>query len=214
LGQSIQNNNIDEFFNFVAISISWFKLLRCSNYSNSTSLFLLQWNFWKDENHPILPFLRRNFKATSEEYGESAIHRLMTHIREWNYEGDNLKKRWKETSVAWKCFGIVGITSSHKDSCIKWFSINEPEELMAKSGNFFSNLCVLISKGKHLPFKRDIGYTSKSTKSEDTIFWESFLNKRKSRIKISLAELLKLELKISKSLRQDAFEKLDPEDFI
>ena len=84
---------------------------------------------------------------------------------------------------------------------------------MVKSGNFFSHLCVLISQGKHLPFKRDIGYNSKSPKCEETLFWESFLIKRKERIKVSLAEILKLENKISKSLRQDAFEKLDPGDF-
>jgi hypothetical protein len=104
LGMSIQSGNVDRFFELIPLVICWFKLFNCSNYTNSCELSLQYWIRWKNRKHPVVDYLRKYFRATSEERGESAIHNLMTHVRDWNYFGDNLKTRWLESSVARVCF--------------------------------------------------------------------------------------------------------------
>ena len=111
---AIQENDIYLFGKLLIPAISWFLVFNCKNFANGFEVFLLQWNSWTLQNHPAAAWLPTNFKACSEEYGESAIHNLMTHIREWDYSGYNLKKDGFRVTERQRCLtyfefqGLIG----------------------------------------------------------------------------------------------------------
>ena len=150
---SIQNNDPNTFFELLKSAIPCFRIFKKSNYTNSCELSLLQWNCWKKFNHPIIPFLESNFKACSEEYGESAIHTLMTHIRDSNYTGDNLAKQWEESRIANYYFSKLPKECKNSRNTTKWYKFNNPGFTCISSYEVFIDLENDIVTGQRLPFK-------------------------------------------------------------
>ena len=88
---------------------------------------MIQFRYWTELNNPALEILQVAFKAFSEERGEISIHDLMTHLKDWNFQGSRLDLFYKETCVSGEAFRILNITSrSHKDGKPKSFPLNPP----------------------------------------------------------------------------------------
>ena len=171
LGMSIRENDIDTFFKLLAVAIGCFELCGNTNYKRTCTLFLLQWTDWISRNHPILPTLRAHFLACSEEYGETAIHLLMTHIREWDYAGDNLTKRWHESSAASWCFEFHGIARSHKTSSTKRYYEASPSKKIVLLASAFDELCTFATQGVLSALKPSPGFSDRSQIEDDLSIW-------------------------------------------
>ena len=135
---TIQSGDVNLFFKLLPSLICWFKVFKRSNYTNSCELSLANWLYWKFSNHPIIPYLELYFRACSEERGETAIHNLMTHFRECNFQGSNISQRWKESSTAKILFQKLNIPRSHKHDGTKIYQMEDlPPEFIVVEKEFF-----------------------------------------------------------------------------
>ena len=150
--------------------------------------------------HPILPVLRSHFKACSEEYGETAIHTLMTHIREWNYSGENMKKRWQESNAATWCFQQTGIPRSHRTSGTKWHHLDDPSDDMILLSEKF---VLLVEDAKHGVLEKLVGnpgFSRDCERSEDLSYWEELPELHEMSFTVASEQVFNLEEKIRKPL--------------
>jgi hypothetical protein len=205
---AIQENDIDLFCKLLIPAISWFLVFSCKNYANACEVFLLQWNSWTLQNHPAAAWLRTNFKACSEEYGESAIHNLMTHIREWDYSGDNLKKRWLESSRATKAFDLLGIPRSHRSSGTKWFSYEKPGDVLPVIVDVLQEVMISVAQGEFRAFVPSVGYITDTERTDDISFWRDFEQRIENRVIQAAVHCLKIRIKIRKDLDPDALDRI------
>mgnify|MGYP005991429793 CR=1 FL=1 len=213
IGMAIQNNDIERYVQLLPVACVWFKLFRATNYANACQVFWLQWMEWDSTDHPLADFLRRHFKACSEEYGESAIHVLMTHIREWDYTGPNMKRRWIESSLAANCFEFFEIPSSHRGSSTKWYSEDECGDLMLSVCNEFIHACHEVSEDSYLPLRRTVGYRDLGDVSEDIRPWTHFLSEVESIGILYCDKTLQIRRKLRKPLQTSALQNMDHDLF-
>ena len=210
---AIQNNQIRRYIELLPAACVWFSSFNASNYANACQVFALQWAEWLSVDHPVLEFLDQHFKATSEEYGESAIHMLMTHIREWNYTGPNMKKRWLESSVASDCFDFFQIPVTHRASCTKWYSEDGCGQLMTQVCQEFLHVCNEVAEGDYSPLVRLDGYRNLDQVSDDMRPWNHFVAAREGIGLIVSRRCLKIRLKLRKPLQAQALAQIDPDLF-
>jgi hypothetical protein len=170
-------------------------LFRRSNYANSCEISLCQWICWIQSSHPVVPFLCRYFRACSEEKGETAIHTLMTHIREWNYSGENLKKRWLESSAVKTCFIALGVRGSHRTDGTKWYKLSENYDIFDKTSEIFSTICLDIKERRYIPLKPGTIFRRDAPTADYTPDCELFLNSLKEMKSKTSQHFLKLEKK-------------------
>jgi hypothetical protein len=186
-------------------------MLGATNYANACQVFCQQWLEWVASGNPILSFLEEHFKACSEEYGESAIHILMSHIREWDYSGPNMQRRWRETSVARSCFEFFSIPPSHRESSTKWFADDQSGELMANVGREFIHACEEVAEESYLTLCPTTGFRDLGDVSYDNRVWHRFLARKESAwIKTAQISLI-IRRKLSKPLKEDALRQLIPD---
>lgn len=209
LGLALQENDVDRFFDLLLPSVGWFKLFGNFNYANATEVFLLQWMAWKRESHPIVEHLRLHFKATVEEYGESAIHLLMTHIREWDYSGDNMQARWKESATATWCFRYFHVPRSHRETGTKWYSEQSPGPLVQSMVDSFAACAAEIHNDEFETFVLGVGYDDQSPTTDDDSAYVEFLDKVELRDTVASNHCLKIFKKISVPLKEDGMDGLD-----
>lgn len=210
----MQSNNVDAYYLALAAVIPWFHVLGNSNYTNSCELALLQWLHWKHTSHPIVDYLRRNFKAFNEEYGESAIHLLMTHVRDWNYEGENLNTHWEESRVARFLFENLGLQSLRKPSSAKWYSLTDPCDEFRKMSVCLDTICADIQDGTHFPFRKsDSGYKASSVRSDSIADYSNLLPRIENRFFLATTHCKGLQEKLTKKFDRDAFQAIDPDSF-
>ena len=210
---AIQNNNIARYIELLPAAIVWFRMFRAKNYANACQVFSLQWAEWNLTDHPIIEFLTDHFEACSEEYGESAIHTLMTHIREWNYTGPNMKKRWIESSTASDCFDFFGISASHRSSETKWYDEFNGGELMASVGREFIQICGEVVNHSFSPLTPSVGYRDLKDVTDDLSRWVSFVEDVPL-IGIRSRQLsLQIRSKLRRPLNFEAHSAIDPDLF-
>ena len=195
LGLAIVENKCERFFELLPAAIGVFELFGHSNYRKGCTLFLLQWNNWKRNDHPAFKWLLDNFKACSEEYGESAILRLMTHIREWDYREDNIARRWAESRTAAFCFQNLGVSPTHRETYVKWYSQLDPTDEMTKLSEEFDNLCVLSDFQELEALIGSPGFIQESMKTDD----------------LTSNRIHQLKAKLQRPIDPDAFRALDHE---
>ena len=207
---ALQSNDVDSYFSLLAAIIPWFNILGNSNYTNSCELFLLQWLHWKKITHPIVSYLRKNFKACNEEYGESAIHLLMTHVRDWNYTGENLNTHWEESGVARFLFENLGLQSLRNPSSTKWYSVIDPCTEFRKMSICFNTICGDIQDGNHFPFlKSDTGYNGNSQRSENISDYTTMLSRMDNRFILATNHVKGLKPKLMKKFEKEAMKSID-----
>jgi hypothetical protein len=210
---AIQHNEVDRFFELLPEAIICFQMFGHHNYRNSCTAFLLQWLEWQAAGHPAVALLRRHFKACSEEYGEMAICRLMQHIREWDFQGDNVARRWEESRSAAYCFEALGIKRSHREDGTKWHDVNLPDRLMSKLGDAFSELCLQAHNSEMEALIGNPGFTLQSARSDDLSFWADLsINYALARAK-AIFHVSTLKSKLQRRLKDDALHAIDVDTF-
>lgn len=157
--------------------------------------------------------LRGHFKACTEEYGESAISRLMSHIREWNYSGDNMDKRWRESCAAEWCFRTLGIPRSHKTGGTKWYLMNDPPLMMSQLSQEFNRLCGLADRHELDALIGGPGFTENSVHTEDLSFWIELPVDLPLAYSLASAVVAKIKKKLQKPIDQDALDGIDVDLF-
>ena len=213
LSLAIQLNDVDRFFQLLPEAIICFEMFGHHNYRNSCTAFLLQWLEWVSTRHPAMDLLRRHFKACSEEYGEMAISRLMQHIREWNYQGDNVARRWEESrSAAW-CFETLGIQRSHRAEGTKWYEVSQPDLVMRNLGDAFNTLCQQAHNNEMEALIGSPGFTRESVRSDDLSFWNDLsLNYALARAR-AIFHVSTLKSKLQRRLEADALHAINVDSF-
>jgi hypothetical protein len=207
---AIQDNQIDRFTELLLPTIGWFIYFRRKNYANGCELFLLSWKSWIVSKNPIVDYLRLNFKACSEEYGESAIHNLMVHIRENNYAENNMKLRWLESSTASWCFKYSKSPRSHKVTGTKWFTETNAGDLIVSVIEKLDEICKQIETGDHFPFvPHAIGYKSDCERCSEPWIWDEFLTNIQSRDLVASIHCTGIQTKLEKHLDSEALNKID-----
>lgn len=215
-GMSIQLNNIFTYYELLPLVTTWFIILGNTNYANSCEISLLQWIYWNKTQHPILPWLTDNFKGTSEEYGEAAIHTLMTHVREWNYSGDNLKKRWLESKIANYCFEYLHIKRARKESGTKYYYINSIDIKMSEAAKLLTDIVIDIDNRDYYYFvKSNKGYKSNSQtiSCNRWIDGKQILENHNNRVNLVLLHAVKIERKIKKPIDKQTFAQFELETY-
>jgi hypothetical protein len=173
----------------------------------------MQWIRWRAMVHPILPILRGHFKACSEEYGETAIHTLMSHIREWNYSGTNMTKRWQESSAASWSFRQTSIPRSHRESGTKWYYMDTPTDKFILLSEKFVEIAATAQDGSIVALIGNPGYSVDSETTDDLSFWEDFTEQHDFSFSSAAEQVGNLEKKISRALKPEALENIDHDLF-
>ncbi len=163
--------------------------------------------------HPIIPVLRSHFKACSEEYGETAIHTLMTHVREWNYTGENMTKRWQESSAASWCFDVTQIPRSHRSTGTKWFEMDDPNDMMVLLSEKFIEIVNQAKNNVSVALIGTPGFSRESQESLNLAYWEDFSDSHELSFISASEQVPKLEKKIRKHLQREAMQTVDVELF-
>ena len=173
LGQSIQTSDVDTFFTLLKYALPWFKRFGCTNYFKSCTVSLVLWDEWNQMGHPVVGWLKKNFKATSEEYGETHIQVMNSHIKDHSFELSRLTVAWKMTSIALSIFEEMDIHPSHRQSSAKKFDIHSPNDVYVAIYKSFRKLYRFMADDNHLPFVQQStqGYTSESARSENIRKW-------------------------------------------
>ena len=210
---SIQNNDIRRYIELLPVAVTWFRMFGASNYANACEVFSLQWAEWLISQNPIVGFLERSFKACSEEYGESAIHTLMTHIREWNFTGPNMKKRWLESTMASECFDFFHMQSSHRVSSTKWYSESGCGDLMKAVCDAFICVCLEVEANTYYPLRSAIGFRDIHDTEYNLDQWETFLEDLQTIGLRSSQSCLRIRQKLCKALSLEALSNVDPDLF-
>jgi len=208
---AIVENDPERFFELLSAAIGVFELFGHSNYRNACTLFLLQWNSWKRLDHPAYLWLLRNFKACSEENGESAIHRLMTHIREWDYREDNIGRRWAESRTAAFCFQTLQVSSTQRDTLVKCHSGLGPPDLIVQLSQEFDRLCVLADFQELEALIGSPGFTAESMRTEDLTYWTDLPLNLAASFEVASNRVHQLQGKLQRTFDPDAFRALDHE---
>lgn len=177
---ALQFGDIEMYYGLFPRLICIFTVLRNTNYANACTLMYLQYRYFVDSNHPILPTLRSHFHAFSEENCETAIHSTKTHVRDSNNSMENISKCWRENGAANQVFEYIGIKKSHKVSKTKRVLLSEDlwTERMRKVETELLTIEENIEIGVHDPFNQNIHrFTKNAARSEDTRRYDSLLNK-------------------------------------
>ena len=206
---AIAENDTERFFELLPAAIGVFELFGHSNYRNACSLFLLQWNSWKRLRHPAYVWLLGHFKACSEEYGESAIHRLMMHIREWDYREDNIARRWAESRTAAFCFQKLGVSSTHRETYVKWHSGLGPSDEILRLSEEFDRLCVLADYQELEALIGTPGFTADSMRTDDLTYWTDLPLNLAASFEVASSRINQLKAKLQRPIDPDAFRALD-----
>lgn len=168
---SIQEGDFETFYSHIPKAIIYFTAFRNSNYANACTLQLVYINSWKRTNHPALLFIKTHFHAFSEEHGEISIARLMFHLRDNNYSGDNLYKFYMETGISIKCFNFLGITRSHRKSSPKKL-FRHPDKWSEKTVRIFNSITDIITDIEYKQYyhfeKSSNSYTQNSSQTMDS----------------------------------------------
>lgn len=210
---SIRTSDPDRFFDLLAEAIPWFVFFGCSNYVNSCSLSVATWLLWKEQKHPIVSWLRNHFKATSEEYGETAIHTMCSHLNENNYSGEVMAQRWTDTAIAMEIFEAFDIKPSHKSSVAKRFSKKKPNEVYFAIHQAYVKVLQQGQDPSYSCFckRSKSGYTSESTREVCQGAWnERFDDDVLKKYKESaLKRASVLHKKLSKLVKDPSYDTVD-----
>lgn len=209
LGLAIVENDPERFFELMPAAVGVFELFGHSNYRNACTLFLLQWNLWKQNGHPAYVWLLDNFKACSEEYGESAIHRLMMHIREWDYREDNISRRWAESRTAAHCFQKLEVSATHRDTYVKWYTVLGPPDEIIRLTEEFDRLCVLADYQELEALVGSPGFSAESMRTDDLTFWTDLPLNLATSFEAASNRIQQLKGKLQRPIDPDAFRALD-----
>ena len=101
-------------------------------------------------------------EATSEEYGETHIQVMNSHIKDHSFELSRLTVAWKMTSIALSIFEEMDIHPSHRQSSAKKFDIHSPNDVYVAIYKSFRKLYRFMADDNHLLFVQQStqGYTS------------------------------------------------------
>ena len=202
-------DNINLFFQLLPIAIVIFDLKNHHNYRNGCTAMLLQWLQWNREAHPCLHILQHHFRACSEEYGETAIHTLMTHVREWNYDGPNLTARWRESGAAKWAFQELGAPPSHKSSGTKVYYQNGGDELMHRLSLAFMDVVRDANLEELEALIGDPGFSTDSARTDELDQWTELPLLYRMNFDHVATQVRRLEGKLRKPLDADAMHQVD-----
>ena len=125
MGLCIQNSDANGFYTALPKAITYYIAFGNNNYANVSELMLLQWISWEKRNHPAAGFLNEHFKATSEEFGEASISRLMKHVHDWNFSGAHLSSKYVMSGAAHSVFEFLDLESSYKTTVPKVYPVEK-----------------------------------------------------------------------------------------
>ena len=213
---AIQTSKVEIYFELLAESLPWLLFFRCSNYANSVAVSLALWLQLRNWNHPLMAWLKVHFKATSEEYGETAIHFMSSHLNECNYDGKILEERWTDSAVAMEICSELDLSLSHKPSCPKMFQFSNPNYVYRAIHRSYVQLMSDIESNSHRcfvisPQSTKSGFTSNSNRELSDKAWEKrFGRANLKRMRIAaLAHCEKIYAKLTKSINDESYGKVD-----
>ena len=135
----------------------------------------------------------------------------MVHIREWDYREDNIKRRWAESKTAAFCFQSLEVSASHRDTCVKWYSVLEPPDEIVRLSEEFEHICVLADHQELEALIGSPGFSSESMTSDDLSFWTDLPLNLASSFEVAAGRIEGLKGKLQRKLDPDAFRALDHE---
>lgn len=210
---AIQMSDVVVFFELLAEALPWFIMFKCHNYANSVTISLALWLQLREWKHPLVEWLKVHFKATSEEYGETAIHFMCSHLNESKYEGVILEERWRDTGVAMEIFNALDLERSHKPSSAKIFQSSNPNLVYRAIHSSFTKLLAGVESGSHRCFVYNpkSGYTSNSKRETTDGFWAKRFGiaERGKMMKKAVAHCDTIYSKLTKSIVDESYQKVD-----
>ena len=198
LDMCIQESNFDGFMSALPRVLEHFISLGNSNYANATEVLLLQFESWKSRDHVAIKILRDHFKAFSEENGEISIGRLMQHLRDSNYAGENIAGRYMESGSSHSIFDFIDVQASHKGTTLKSYSLDFDKWVPRFSliNEKLNEIELKIDQSTFVPFilsKKGsvVRYTKRTARKPCKKHWKKVHKKIKSRNADTVAHLQK-----------------------
>ena len=167
----------------------------------------------KECDHPMVQWLRCNFKALSEEYGETAIHTMTSHLNENNFSGPLLDSKWTDSGVVTEIFRKMALNSSHRISKPRLFDSKAASPSYCAIQKAFLRIFEDYANFNRDPFRptSGTGYNSRSERSASHSTWGTMFSVQKMR-KIrqdTLKAVSQVSVKLSKSVDSTAYSECD-----
>ena len=168
LGISIKSSNGCEFLRNLPTVAKYFQFLGKPNYARACLLMSIYHTYWVSKQFPFVDSIHENFKAFSEEKGESSIHLLLSRIRDYQIDEDNINEKYKDVAAFMECDQFFNI-HLHADSYSQTYHITPTDkknshDLFLK--NIKNSMLIVIDKiilDDHLPYLEGLPSYKKSS---------------------------------------------------
>ena len=209
----LQEGNAALFFNCFPKLIELFISLGNTNYTNACELMYLQWKYWNSEpDNLVLEYFNNYFEAFNEEKGETSIHIVKTHIRDFNFSLANISKCYKESSAAQVCFEELEIARSHKISKPKTIRL-ERAHWCTRTILVENRLCLIeemISDEVYLPFSlKIISFRTSARRAHAIAHFTRLRNRFINRTELAQQHVAHLQEKLLKPLAEAAIASIE-----